>query len=117
MSGSGYRVYLDDYDYWLLESPGGSNEVQDTGHSEFYGIWCYGSRGWEDAENYAETMRQNGYDAQVFLTTDWSNLNTDPYWVVTAGQYASEEAAYQALPSVQNWCADAYVKYSGNWQG
>ena len=117
VSGSGYRVYLDDYDYWLLESPGGSNEVQDTGYSEFYGIWCYGSRGWEDAENYAETMRQNGYDAQVFLTTDWSNLNTDPYWVVTAGQYASEEAAYQALPSVQKWCADAYVKYSGNWQG
>lgn len=121
VSGSGYRVNLKDYCYELLESTEDISqypaEVQNDSVSDFYGIWCYGSKGIEDAENYAETMRQNGYEAQVFLTTDWSNLNAEAYWVVTAGVYSSEADAYDALPGVQNWCADAYVKYSGNWLG
>ena len=120
-SGYGYRVNLEDYSYELLEKSEATNrdliEGKNVSPSDFYGIWCYGSKGIEEAESYAETMRQNGYDAQVFLTTDWSNLNTDAYYVVTAGKYGSEVEAYNALPSVQNWCADAYVKYSGTWKG
>lgn len=62
-------------------------------------------------------MRDNGYDAQVFVTTDWSNLNSEKFYVVTAGVYLSESDANAALPSVQGFYPDAYVKYSGDYQG
>lgn len=59
----------------------------------------------------------NGFDAQVFVTTDWSNLNTEKWYVITAGIYGTKEAASAVLPDVQRVCSDAYIKYSGNWQG
>ena len=55
--------------------------------------------------------------AEVFLTTDWSNLNTESYYVVTAGTYGTEGEANANLAAVQSFCSDAYVKYSGNYQG
>lgn len=83
----------------------------------FYGIWCYGGKRQEDASAYAQSMRRSGYDAQVFVTTDWSNLNSEKFYVVTAGIYQSENDANAALNSVQSFCANAYVKYSGDYQG
>lgn len=83
----------------------------------FYGIWCCGSRESEDAGDYANSLRNAGYPAEVYLTTDWSNLNTEKYYVVTAGIYETENDANANLVSVQNFCPDAYVKYSGNYQG
>lgn len=65
----------------------------------------------------AKKIRGNGFDAQVFVTTDWSNLNTEKWYVITAGTYGTEEAASAVLPDVQRVCSDAYIKYSGNWQG
>lgn len=59
----------------------------------------------------------NGFDAQVFVITDWSNLNTEKWYVITAGTYGTEEAASAVLPDVQRVCSNAYIKYSGNWQG
>ncbi|MBS6951137.1 MAG: hypothetical protein KH179_10955 [Blautia sp.] len=54
---------------------------------------------------------------QVFVTTDWSNLNTEKWYVITAGIYGTKEAASAVLQDVQRVCSDAYIKYSGNWQG
>ena len=51
------------------------------------------------------------------MTTDWSNLNTEKFYVVTAGVYAAESDANAALASVQSVYPDAYVKYSGDFQG
>lgn len=62
-------------------------------------------------------IRGNGFDAQVFVTTDWSNLNTEKWYVITAGIYGTKEAASAVLQDVQRVCSDAYIKYSGNWQG
>ena len=88
-----------------------------TGNTPFYGIWCYGSKGEADANSYAETLKSSGFDARVFVTTDWSNLNTEKFYVVTAGVYGSEAEANSALASVQSVYPDAYVKYSGDFQG
>lgn len=93
-----------------------SDRTQST-NAPFYGIWCYGGKSEEEAESYAQTMRNNGYEAKVFVTTDWSNLNPEKFYVVTAGVYMSESDANAALPSVQSFYADAYVKYSGDYQG
>lgn len=96
----------------------GQNEpAQQSVTTPFYGIWCYGGKSEEDADAYAQSMRSSGYDAQVFVTTDWSNLNPEKFYVVTAGIYQSESEANAALASAQSFCADAYVKYSGDFQG
>lgn len=83
----------------------------------FYGIWCQASKKHEESAKYADKMRSLGFDAQVFITTDWSNLNSEHWYVVTAGVYATKEDANAALSSVKTHCKDAYVKYSGNYQG
>ena len=83
----------------------------------FYGIWCYGSKESGDAYNYASSLNNAGFEAEVFLTTDWSNLNKESYYVVTAGTYGTEGEANANLAAVQSFCSDAYVKYSGNYQG
>lgn len=91
--------------------------VQNAENTPFYGVWCYGSKGEEESNSYAETLKASGFDARVFVTTDWSNLNTEKFYVVTAGVYVTKDEANAALASVQSVCADAYVKYSGDFQG
>ena len=107
------------YDAGRVASAKGQNSesASQSTNAPFYGIWCYGGKSEEEAESYAQTMRNNGYEAKVFVTTDWSNLNPEKFYVVTAGVYMSESDANAALPSVQSFYADAYVKYSGDYQG
>lgn len=83
----------------------------------FYGIWCTASKDYAEAESSAYYISQQGFNAQVFVTTDWSNLNSEKWYVVSAGVYSTEEEANAALPGVRSIYADAYVKYSGRWQG
>ena len=86
-------------------------------HLSFYGIWCGAAKTEAEAQKQAKKIRENGFDAQVFVTTDWSNLNTEKWYVITAGIYGTKEAASAVLQDVQRVCSDAYIKYSGNWQG
>lgn len=88
--------------------------AQQSEDTSFYGIWCYGGKEEGEASSYAETLKASGFDARVYVTTDWSNLNTEKFYVVTAGVYSTESEANAALTSVQSVCPDAYVKYSGN---
>lgn len=67
----------------------------------------------QEADSYAETLKNRGFDAGVFITTNWSNLNTEMFYVVTTGTYAMEDEANAALVSIQSVCPDAYAKYSG----
>lgn len=80
----------------------------------FYGVWCSGSKSKSDAENVANDLVSLGFDAQVFVTTDWENLNPEKFYVVTAGVCNTKQEAEQLLSSVKsNGFSDAYVKYSG----
>ena len=82
----------------------------------FYGIWCFGSTDEYDAIAYAENLSAMGYPAAVYLSTDWSDLNADPWYVVSAGEYGTESEAYESLGWVQQVCGDAYVKWTGAYQ-
>ena len=83
----------------------------------FYGIWCSASKAYSDMESESAVLTQNGLPFQIFVTTDWSNLNPEFWYVLSAGTYASEAAAQAALPRVQSVYSDAYVKYSGDYIG
>ena len=81
----------------------------------FYGIWCMASKNASDAQKFANTLKGKGYPAGVYRTSDWSNLNTEFWYVVSAGNYNSQADAEKALPGVRSSCPDAYVKYSGDY--
>jgi cell division protein FtsN len=90
---------------------------QPSGNSPFYGVWVGASKNQTEAQNIANEVSQYGFSGQVFITTDWSNLNNEAWYVVTAGTYSSKSSADAALSSVKKYYADAYVKYSGDWKG
>lgn len=83
----------------------------------FYGIWCYASEDETDAYNFAQQMTEQGFYGCVTLTTLWSELNSEPYYVVTYGAYDNKSDAEAALPRVQAIYSNAYIKYSGNYIG
>ena len=88
--------------------------VSNSSYSAFYGIWVYASKSYDEASSFAGEVSSNGFQGFVFTTTDWSNLNSEKWYVVTAGQYGTEKEAINKLDAVQNYYPDAYVKFSGD---
>jgi len=93
----------------------------ETGYSSnngnaFYGIWCKASKKLAAAQKYAKEMEEKGFTCEVFLTSEWSGLNQDDWYVVSAGVYSSKAEAKKYLKAVQADQPDAYVKYSGDYQ-
>lgn len=82
----------------------------------FWGIWTDASKDRAEVEAIAQRIHdQTGDKATVVLTTDWSNLNSEPWYVISMGRWSSQEDANAALPRIQaNGYPDAYVKYSGD---
>ena len=81
----------------------------------FYGIWVSASKNYDDAKKTAGELSLNGFDGYIEDTTNWSNLNSEKWYVVTAGRYASEKEANNKLAEVKKYYPDAYVKYSGDY--
>ncbi len=85
-------------------------------HSPFYGIWVSASKDKSECDSIAADLQSKGFAAGVYETTDWSNLNTEHWYVVSAGEFESEGAAGYVMPNVQALgYEDAYVKYTGDW--
>lgn len=104
------------------ESTDAYSANRDTGnnignHAPFYGIWCGAEKDYKKSEEIAEHIRSCGFPAEILVTTDWANLNTEEWYVITAGIYASKEDAEVMLSSVKEYYSDAYIKYSGEWIG
>ena len=91
--------------------------IEDESHLPFYGVWCTGYKTEAEALSYIQSSGLGAYNPQIFITTQWSNLNKEKFFVVTAGVYKTKSAADNALSSVKSIVPDAYVKYSGNWIG
>ena len=91
-------------------------EDEKTSHA-FYGIWCLGTKDKSEADSLAGSLRSKGYPAGVYLTSEWANLNPEPWYVVSAGEYGSENEANASLAGVQQVCGDAYVKWTGDFIG
>ena len=102
-----YEAYDDKGNMGYNESP------QNSG---FYGIWFFATKSYEEAEVAAAECYQNGFEGQVYVTSDWSNLNSETWYVVTAGIYTSTADAEAMLPYVQYVYPDAYIKYTGEWR-
>lgn len=86
--------------------------------SEFWGIWTLASKDYDECAAYVSDVRAQGFSAYVTHTDLWSNLNDEPWYVVTIGTYASEGEAQAALPEVQGALdSTAYVKFSGAYEG
>ena len=83
----------------------------------FYGVWLYASDNEEDAYNFANQLSEQGFAGCVTQSNWWSNLNSEPYYVVTYGVYESEEIAQGQLENIQDLYSDAYVKFSGEYVG
>lgn len=109
-----YGVVLSEMSF--VKTDGNAN--QSNTNASFYGIWCCGVKNEADANDVASVLATNGYDAKVVVSSDWSNLNPDKWYVVTSGMYSSEDEAKNALVGVKAiGYKDAYVKYSGEYVG
>lgn len=87
-------------------------------HDDFWGVWVGASESEADAQAIAQEASSRGLPAEVVLTTDWANLNREPWYVVGVGRFASEEEAQPGLAAAQQaGYMDAYVKYSASYVG
>ena len=101
-----------------IEADVSTGESTSTNTQAFYGVWCYGAKEESAAKDFAEKLKNEGFSAEIFMTTDWENLSSEKYYVVTAGVYSSESSANDALSDVQDaGYGDAYVKYTGEYIG
>lgn len=101
----------------LDEESGGDAFEEAIHQTSFWGVWCKASEKYEDVKQKADELIEEGYYAQVVLTSDWSNLNQKDYYAVTLGMYTTEAEAKDALAQIQKTYGDAYIKYSGEYKG
>ncbi len=103
---------------------GGSEPAPDSGGRDgavdpfapFWGVWTFASKSESEAEEAAAQARAEGFDgAAVYLTTDWSNLNPEPWYCVSLGSGQTEQSVDIVLSKAHNsGHPDAYKKYSGD---
>ena len=87
-------------------------------YSAFYGVWCGAFKNNSDAQREAEKLRNKGYyNADVYISSEWSNMNKEKWYCVTADVCASKSDANSVLSGVKSYYSDAYVKYSGSYLG
>ncbi len=59
-------------------------------------------------------MCDEGFDARVYYSPEWENLNKEPYYCVTAGTFMHKNEADNALDSLkEKGYSGAYVKHTG----
>ena len=100
----------------------GTSQQPTTGVSKrttpFWGVWISASKDLDEAVAAAQEAASRGLQGEVFMTTDWSNLNTEPWYVVSAGCLNSESEANAQVSKAQNaGYENAYAKHSGDYVG
>lgn len=79
----------------------------------FYGIWIAAEKDEDKAVEKAMDLYDSGFDSYVTYSPEWENLNSKPFYCLTAGRYESEEEANAAMDAVKAVYPDAYVKFTG----
>ena len=91
-----------------------SETSADVSFDSFYGVWVMATEEKYDAIDFCEEVSKKGFSAKVLLSSEWKNLNAEPYYCVTAGECKTEEEANKLLEEVKTaGYPDAYVKESG----
>ena len=94
------------------ESSAGSTAVAEG--EPFYGVWMSASKDQGNAQAFVDQLRSKGYDAKLYVSSEWSNLNPETWYVVAAASTATESEANAVCDQAHaDGYADAYVKYSG----
>lgn len=89
----------------------------DIYHKPFYGIICAAFESEENALDELEKCRHNLEKTEIVVSTDWSGFNTKKYYLVLGGKYNTRGEAEAELKNVREFYPDAYVNYSGSYQG
>lgn len=80
----------------------------------FFGVWTASSKDYNDAVDSARVLCDEGFDARVYYSPEWENLNNEPYYCVTAGTFMHKNEADNALDSLkEKGYSGAYVKHTG----
>lgn len=79
----------------------------------FWGIFCSASKEYDVIVKNANTLSASGFDVRIIVTTDWQNLNKEPWYSVTCGIYTSRADAEAAFAAVKAVYPTAYINYSG----
>lgn len=83
--------------------------------SHFYGVWIGAYKEHRDAMKLVEKVQNEGFDAYCVYSSDYENLNKEPYWCVTIGKSQYDERARElAEKAIEAGYKGAYVKYTGN---
>ena len=95
-----------------------SKGEKSKGESPFYGVWCFSSKDSSAAQNVADDLSKIGFNAGVYISTDWSNLNQEKWYCVSADSCVTESDAKSILKKAQDaGYSHAYIKYSGEYLG
>lgn len=102
-----------------LSTAGTESAALPTSGPDVYGVFVMSSK---DSEKCVETelkLEDAGFDDDIMLyTPDFSGLNPEPFYVVSAGLFESEDKAQSRLREVQaTGFKDAYVKLAGKYIG
>ena len=82
-----------------------------------YGVWVSAREEKEAAMEDCKALKDKGFDAAILYSPDWENLNSKPFYCVTAGKCKSEDKAKELLSKVKAaGYKDAYIKSSGKRQ-
>ncbi|MBQ9437162.1 MAG: SPOR domain-containing protein [Lachnospiraceae bacterium] len=80
----------------------------------FYGVWTTASKDLEAVSEAKDKLKGEGFDAQILYAPEWENLNSEPYYCLTAGACETEEEAEKLLADAKAaGYKDAYVKPTG----
>ena len=98
---------------------GADRETDESGSQEYYGVFVTSAKDPDKCTPTIDKLEEEGFDGSlVVYTPDYSELNPEPYYVVTTGLYTSESEAKEALSRVKAaGFTDAYVKFAGVYKG
>ena len=81
----------------------------------FYGVWVSAFADEADADKLKSELDDNGFDSVIVLSSEWSEMNSKPFYCVSAGRCESQTEAEGLLVNVKSaGYKDAYVKYTGD---
>ena len=83
--------------------------------AEFYGVFITSAKEEEQCDKSLDKLDEAGFhDSVVIFTPDFTELNQDPYYVVSSGKFKTKEEAEARLKEIKAaGFNDAYVKYTG----
>lgn len=94
-----------------------TRKVYDDSKVPFYGIWVYASKDLSEATEFGYKVLEAGFSPDIFLSSQWDNLNPEPYYVVSARIYDTEDAAKMELEDIKKAGFEgAYIKFSGYYK-